>query len=516
MATNRNLTIANQRHPHRARWLEDEARTRASFLAIRRRLAPFLVPHRFEGKTTKPEELPRALYGYGIGLNAAYLAEIIGHIAGAPVEYRWGPLTTGKEPLTEAPTAGVAADLWRDATRDGCSWPRFFASTVLEWMLSSVGGWVLVDVPSVPARSRADERQAQKRPYFRWVPWSAVEDFGEGWIQLAETRNERRPGETRANKGLVRYHVLYELVDGTSVATRYDDTGTIIQRAAMGQLLDRNGQPTLPLVPVTYGEHPDLDFLGSGLLLSLCDIVIDLFNLVSETREGFRDACFGINAHTGPDGEKVRDQLAEGSRFITLGDVSSAKLERIAGDPAEAQTGLELIGSAIAAWALAAKRNAKEAQETSQARSGLSLVAEFQLDMRPLLVSVAQRLDDVESNAMLIAAQMAGETTDPATVGVKRGTDFRLEDEASRISRIVGEFTRSLDLPAEAIVQVTMRWLESSGILGDLEAATEGGGAGKPQTVRRRLEQQVRELADAKQRQRVRETEFIVPPAIAA
>lgn len=507
------LLQAKGRHPARQRWLEDEARMRASFLATRRHLAPFLVPHRFEDNKLNPEDLRRAKYGYGIGLNKAWLGEIIGHVAGAGATYRWGALAKSSAETTKPPTMGVAAELWRDATRDGNGWSKFFNGTVLEWMLSSPGGVIVADVPSVQASSNADARAKGKRPFVRFAPWSSVEDLGTGpeglrWIQFAEVADQRKPGETRPDNGLAKHHVLYELAgDGTSTATRIDDTGKVVGKpATFGKLLNRRGRPTLPVRRVRFGEHPDLSFLGAGLLLGLDDIVIDLFNLVSEAREGFRDACFGIIQHVGPDGEKVKQQLDDGTRFLSLGDTANAGLTRLASDPAEAATGIEMVAMAVRAWALAARRKAQEAQQAAAAeRSGISLVAEFQLDVKPLLVSIAGTLDDTESDVMYLMAQLAGEEgVKPEAVGVTRSTEFRLEDEASRISRIVGEVVRSLDLPAAAIVEITMRWLEASGLVGDLDRQAGEGATG---TVRDQLRQQLEELATAKQQQKVRERE---------
>lgn len=506
-------TAITRTHPYRSRWLEDEARMRASYLATRRHLAPFLVPHRFEGKEVKDvTQLRRAKYGYGIQLNRAYLQEIFGHLRDATVTYTWGPLATGgtsAEPTSAAPTDGVAKALWDDFTRDGVSLRNFIDGTVLEWLCSSVGGFIVLDIPSTKTISKADEQVVGKRPYGKFVPWSAVEDFGIGptgfrWMRLRESVDTREPDGTGS---MGDQFVVYRLTgDGVTVQREDKDGNVVGEPIELGTLVDVQGNSTLPIVPVKIGDHPDVPALGTGLLFGLDDIVIDLFNVVSEVREGYRDAAFGLLVHTGPDPDSVAQKLADGSRLISLGDSKDAKLERLAAESSEVETGLRLIELGVKNWALSAKRQAAEAmqQQAAEARSGVSLQAEFALDLKPLLVTIAETLDLIEVNVLFLAAQLAGSKVERAdTITVTRNTEFRLEDEASRIARIVTEFVDSaLPFPAEARTRLAVRWLEATDLL-DL-AAKAGAGEGTTdgeagQTVRDVVERQARDLAEAAQ-----------------
>jgi hypothetical protein len=279
----------------------------------------------------------------------------------------------------------------------------------------------------------------------------------------------------------------------------------------LGKLVDPSGTPTLPLVPVKYGEHPDLPACGTGLLFGLDDIVIDLYNVTSETREGFRDACFGMLVHRGPDATTVRDTINDGSRLVTVGDSESASLERLAGDASEVQAGMQLIELGVKNWALSAKRQAAEAMQgaSAEARSGVSLQAEFSLDLTPLLTTVAETLDGIETNVLFIAAQLAGSTVPAAdSIKVVRNTDFQLEDEASRIARIVTEFAQSsLKLPPEAATQLTLQWL-SEVIDLDAEITT---GEGTKGTLRDTVERQVRDAAEAEHTRRLNEARMPNP-----
>jgi hypothetical protein len=503
-------------HPHRKRWLEDQARQRASYLATRRHLSPFLVPHRFEGNT-RPEDLRRAQYGYGVRLNHAYLSELLGHVSEAVATWTWGPLAEGADPGPGAPAEGtMGRQVWDDATGDGKPWGEFFLGPdgVLEWMLSSPGGFVVVDAPAIPTATRADEKAAGKRPYVRRVPWSAVEDIGWGptgprWVKLTEGRDERKP-DGQDNK-LSSYHVLYWLDGDTSKVARYDQKGNRVgPEVDLGVFLDLQGRPSLPLIEARYGVHPDVPFLGSGLLLGLEDIVIDLYNVQSETREGFRDATFGVWWHRGPGKDDVAAAFQEGDRLISLGDSEHSAIGREAADPAETQTGMELFQVGIKAWAEAAARQAAEATAGAREQSGVALKAEFQLDIRPLLVRVASALDQVETNVLWVVAQMAGADGAAANkVGATRATDFQVEDEAARISRLVGDYTRSLELPEEAKVRLFLRWAEASGLFGDLDKPAEGvEGAAVGQTLRQVLEAQVRTMVGQEAQLKRRQAEF--------
>src|SRR5205085_542131 len=158
---------------------------------------------------------------------------------------------------------------------------------------------------------------------------------------------------------------------------------------------------------------------------------------------------------------------------------TDASLDRLAGGTEEVASGITLVELAVKAWALSAKRQAAEAmqQAGAQTTSGVSLQAEFSLDLKPLLVAVVQQLDAIEKRALWIAAQMAGNTgTNSDAITVTRNTDFNLEDEASRIARIVGDFTRSIKLSPEAQAQIAIKWLKAAKIF-DLDAAQDDSSA---------------------------------------
>lgn len=540
-------------HPARTRWLEDEARMRASYLGDRRHLSPFLVPHRFEGKL-EGKDLRRAKLGYGVGLNKAYLTEIFGHIRSAPARYNFGPLAKdgaaqpaialvpkagkdAKDELTTAePERGHALELWKDITATGVSMRNFFEGEVLEWMASSVGGIIVSDTNKAadsPSVSRADEKAMGERAFVKFVPFSAVLDGGVGpagfrWIKLAEEFDEREPDDT-SNTATPSRCVLYELLaDGSTQMARFDKDGKRIGDAInLGVILDSQRRPRLPITPVRYHKHPDLPaFVGTGLLMGLDDIVIDLYNTFSEMREAFRDACFSLFVHRGANDADVYAQFADGSRMIRLGDEEKAELQRLGVDGGEIDAGMQLIELGVRNWVLSAKRQAEQATQRAQAQSGISLVAEFQLDMKPLLVEVAETLDEIQRDVLFVVAQLFGASADAAdAIQVERETSFRLEDEATRITRIIGEFVQSLELPPEVKVQLTMKWVEATGLF-DLDApapkdATVDGTDGteqvedgtaatmrtapatKPKTLRDLIEAQARELAESQQKSAV-------------
>lgn len=518
-------TWVTAKHPHYERYKEDEDRQRASYVATRRALVPFLVPHRFEGQKTDPEKLNRAKLGYGVGLNRSYVQDLLGHIRGATARYTWGPLDTAPEDApegtTKPPTGGLAKMMWDDATLTGMTLRNFFLRRVLEWMCSSPGGVIVVDAP--PHSLTDDQGNRRKpteaeveamglRPYFRFVRWSAVEDFdlwkfGLKWVKILERGDDRDPkGE---NNGDTRVRVLYELLeDRTTQVSRWKADGTEIGTAVnLGEFRDTQGQPMLPIPVAVYGDHPEVDGLGAGLIADLADIIIDIFNVLSETREGFRDAAFGIIVHKGADGKKVQGFLDDGSRFIDLGPDEYADLRRVAGTVEEVVQGLALMQNALESWHFAARQKAADAmQATGGPRSGISLAAEFQLDIVPLLREIAGTVDALETECLFIAGQFAGYTPEELKdVGVERSSDFRPEEEASRIARLLQEFRNTgMPVPAEAIADLVMAWLDALDFI-DLDKIVEPGpaveGEEKPKatTLREFLRDRVEAIAKDKE-----------------
>lgn len=486
----------DQRHRMHATWTDTEARSRASYIATRTALRDFLVPHRFEGDTS-PRKLRRSKLGFGLRLNAIWLADIFGHIRSAPASYWWGPLAPGDARTTGEPEGGKAKWLWQDATMQGKGWTNFMEGRVLEWLLSSPGGFILVDGAAEGASGLGD------RPRLVFIPWSWVTDVGRdrhGYayiraVELVDNLDPRAKGKDRDPQ--VR-HVLFALDGPTTVVTRYDGKGEQVGEAvAMGEFVDRQDQATLPLIPVGYGEHEDAEWLGAGLLRGLDDIVIDAFNLMSETREGFRDVSFGALVHKGPGGDVIEDALREGSRFFDLGDNANSELSRLAAESSEVSAGMGLVRLTLEVWAMSAKRKVAEAMERADPSSGVKLKAEFQLDLAPLLVEVAETLDGIESDVMFMAGQVSGLSADQVRdMGVTRGTEFQLEDEASRIARIMEEGAGAALLglvPAEAKAAAAMAWIEAARLV-DLDAEVTLAD-GSTQSLRDYLPDRALELA---------------------
>jgi hypothetical protein len=474
-------SFVSARHPDRSLIVGAERKARASYIGTLSALRSYLVPHRFEG-TKEPD---RARLGYGLKLNASYLEEIFGHVRSAPARYNWGPLTEDQGDAIIAPKSGLAKLLWDDATRKGENWRDFFEGTVLEWLLSSLGGVVIVDAPSLPADlqgvqlSQADVDRLGIRPYLQFRPFSDILDCGHGeygltWVQFEEVVDRRTARERKA--GWESQYLIFELGEGGRVTVqRFSEEGTPIDAATeLGAFVDPAGRPMMNMIEAKFGTHPDVGWVGTGLLLGLDDIIIDLYNVLSETREGYRDAAFGFLAYAGPDGKRVLELIKDGSRFVPLGADPGARLDRISGDATEVQAGKDLIAFGLQAWAYSARRNAAKAMEGgAQGQSGVSLQAEFALDLKPLLVKVTETLDAIETNVMYVVGLQAGFSPEAlAEVGVRRDTEFRLEDEDTRISRKVEEFTKSLPLTPILQEEITVAWAEATRLF-DMNAPVE-------------------------------------------
>lgn len=520
-----------RKHPQWDVWRDDQERMRATFHARRKDLAHYLVPHRFEATADirdSPEKMDRAALGYGVGLNEAYLREIFGHIRSTPRTYTWGPLSGDEEhDISGQPEENTTARmLWEDATGDNTSWRNFFSRTVLEWMLSSPGGFVVVDSQlkaedsgsflAGPPRQSDNDTQ----PLLRFVPMRQVWDLGRSpngfrWIKMREVRDERSPkGQTNE---FTQNWILYQLEDGgATTVRRVDKDGKTVtlegqeqEVITLGTFTDKQGQPRLPIVYAGFGAHPEISWLGSGLLLQLDDIVIDLFNALNEMRSGYRDMVLAFLVYFGEESQaqEIFSALKEGTRFLHAGD-TDANLERIAADSTEVDAGVTQIEQGLKAWRQSARRKAERAMEREM--SGVALQAEFQLSLAPLLREVAETLDDVESNVMHLAAQMAGEEGDLQTVGVERNREFRPEDEASRIARIVDDFRAAWSLvPSQAKRDIVMSWLEATGEV-DLGREVEMAD-GSTQTLRELLPDEIEELAEMGERRMRRQSEMTGP-----
>jgi hypothetical protein len=159
--------------------------------------------------------------------------------------------------------------------------------------------------------------------------------------------------------------------------------------------------------------------------------------------------------------------------------------------------GLRLFELGLKNWSLSAKRKVAEEMGATEVKSGVSLKAEFQLDLRPLLTRISQQLDAIETQTLAIVAQMAGYTYEQAeTMYVERSTEYQLEDEASRIARLVKEFTETLPLPPAAKAKLVMRWIEASNLL-SLDEPVEGYAS-----LREQLEEQIEELFAQEQQEK--------------
>ncbi len=494
MTTQQPAPAPSRTHPHYNRWGRLERYYRATYRATREDLLPFLVPHQFEAESD-PAKLVRAPLGYGLGLNAAYLSDIFGHIRLAPAARSWGALSEAEDPGVGPPIGGVAGDVWADATRRGQSWPNFFGRKVLEWILSSPGGLVIVDAPPLTTTGQsvaavagrqevpsiADARRDGRRPYLRFLPMSCVLDLSIGdqgprWIRVRTQVDNRTPDGHGKVEDLI---TTYSLRDGVTEVER-----KVGRRKAeitqLGRFISADGQPRIPCVLATYGEDPVLPWLGEGLLPSLADIVVDIYNTTNECRVRFRDSALSLVAYSGSQPEEVHSQLEDGSWWLDLGE--EGKIERVGAGGSEVSVGMSWIEQAVTAWGLAAKRKATSAADRAQARSGVSLVAEFEIDVKPLLTEITGRLDEIESEVMRIVAQFAGDVpaADLSAIRVDRNKEFSPGDESDRIARIVTDYIgTTLPLSPTARALIARRWRQSSGLIEDDQVLPDGRTAGE-------------------------------------
>jgi len=487
-------SIATRVHPARDRWVERQGLERATYVATNEAMGPYLIPHDLESNTIAPQDLRRAKLGHVPPLNYSYLSEILGHAYGAAVNVHWGPLSTDGKAISVAPKDGVALEIWKDATLQGDSFSKF-GNKVLEWMASSPGCWIITDSTSQPVADAADDDEdrgpkstakgqqtSSGRPYMRIVQWSSVEDLGQysdgrlRFIKFHESVDERDP-ESAVDSGMTNLHVLYRLQpDGTVTVRKLNDDGAdVVPATSLGTFIDAAGRPVIPIAQAKFGEDELLPFLGSGLLQGLAFVVKDLWNQVTEMRSGARDVCFDVLAYKGASFESVKTQMAAGDRLIDLGASELSSLTRVGADGGEIGVALTIFKQTLEDWAMGAKRKASDfvTKGNGTARSGVSLQAEFQLDLKPLLVALVSAWSDAMRAVLFFAAQFANDQSGLDKLGVitvNVDQEFSLEDEAARISRIVTDYdTTGLPMIPEAQRQLMLTWAKSTRVV-DLNA----------------------------------------------
>jgi hypothetical protein len=225
-------------------------------------------------------------------------------------------------------------------------------------------------------------------------------------------------------------------------------TRTKLDGAAVGDvvtlplLYGTRGVPQLPFVPVAFGRIPEISFVGGGLLRGLDDLVLDLYNQVVELRVSSREV-YGLLTYSGTEAEEVKRQLIAGSALVALG--AEGTLSRLQADGTAPQSIAATIALGLQLWASAASEKVASAKTQTDSRSGASIATDHTLRVRPLLTLLASTLDRIETDTLCLVAQMAGNSAaDAARVVVTTDTAFSLEDEASRIARIVTELATAI------------------------------------------------------------------------
>jgi hypothetical protein len=478
---------AARKHPQYEVYADDEKRQRATFIATLRSMVSFLIPHTYEGD----DPGRRALFGWAPGLNRRFIQQLMGHVRAQEVRRSWPPLSAPKDrQITGAPTEGsIAALLFSDATADGVSWDNFFRGRVMEWLLSSPGGFVLVDQPAGKAETMAEAFEKGLRPSVRFVPFSEVWAFEFGRhgftrVKLVESEFDADPlfpgttstGNVVSSSTVVVYSLDPE--DGHTVFARYDIEDNLLDRADLPRFENPQGQPILPLVPVKWGEHAAVAGVGEGLLSGLADLVIDRYNIVNEMRAGSRDMTFAVDFYRGTDYAAVVTQREAGSRMVNIGTDPNAQLGRIGADPSEVTVTIQQLQVNLEEWVKTVSEKSDALSDSPQTRSGVAIQAEFQLAMKPILTLAARELDAIEEQVMYIVAQFQGESPAAAfAVSVETNVDFRMENEADHVAGVLEAAQRGdLRLPPELLVAAVMTFAEAAPeLFGDMSDKIEGG-----------------------------------------
>lgn len=480
-------TKAARKHPQYEVYADDEERQRATFLATIRAMVPFLIPHTHEGA----DPGRRALFGHAPGLNRRLIQQIIGHVRAQETRRSWPPLSVAQDQqITGAPQDDtIAALLYSDATADGLSWESFFRGKVFEWLMTSPGGFVLIDRPAGEAESMAEAFEKGLRPSLRFIPFSEVCAFEFGRhgftrVKLVENEFNADPlfpgtaatGDVESSSTVVVYSLDAE--DGHTVFQRYDMEDNQLDSIDLPRFENPQGQPILPLVPVKWGEHAVVAGVGEGLLSGLADLVIDRYNIVNEMRAGSRDMTFAVDFYRGTDYGAVIAQREAGSRIINIGTDPNAELGRIGADPSEVLVTAKQLEVNLEEWLKTVSEKSDALSDSPQTRSGVAIQAEFQLAMKPILTTAAKELDSIEEQVMYVIAQWQGETPSAAfAVAVETDTEFAMESEAEHVAGVLEAAQRGdLRLPPEMLVAAVLKFAEAAPeLFGDLDEKLDGG-----------------------------------------
>jgi hypothetical protein len=474
-------------HPSYDYWTKLEQKFRATHIADAEHLNPFLIPSATEGADTPGQLLPRARLSYGIPLNSAWSGSVIGHVQGANRSYSWGATTSADEIQTATPPDGDAKLWYDDITADGTSLPNFINGTVMEWMLSSPGGFIVCDTNATAGLNGVTKLQVQElglRPYARFIPWSAVEDFGRSkngytWLQFKETTHTRKPFSEANGPAQTENCVFYILdeVTGSTTVYRLDKDNALVDVIDMGVIQSPAGVPMLPIIPVKFGDHPKLPYLGQGLYLGTADIIIQLFNRLNEQQHRYRKGMFGLLQVASPSTEnhqKITDQMNRASSVIFTGPED--KMLNVGANTDGISAGLEVIAALLTHFYMAVSQKTDENGGSATAQSGFSMVVDHQRSVKPLLTRVAEALDAIETNLLYIFAQLAGSYTleQAGELKVVRDTNFRVEDESERILRILKAMVSVMEVPKVVQEQLVFQVLERTKLV-DLNQVMDSG-----------------------------------------
>ena len=456
-----------------------------SYIGTAAAMVDEIIPYRRE------KEIRRKLFAYGVPWNTVLVDEKAGHIAGAPTRRDWGPLGSKSDKgIVGAPEGWPARDLYAEATMTGQSYETFWGEIVLRRMLATLGGLILVSMPTPPEgaeiRTLEDAARAGQRPFYSYIPLSDLlnwhyGDRGFTWIKVREesdaaggTPDFQLDGEQRFDHNAVWYWLAD---DGVTWFRRTDFEDNVIDEPRpIGRFEAPDGRAILPLVHVRLGHHNVVPWAGTGILSGLDEIVLRAFNLNAEVHETFRNGTASAPlVYRGTDASHVVEQLDSLSEFLDIGQDPNALLNRLSGDPTEIAAGLELKNDLRRDWESKARANIEKLiREEATPMSGVAIEASHATSQRPLLVAAAKALDAAEEQALYIAAQMTGANPQDAfNVRVETDTTFRLEEEASRIGRIYND---AQDLiPPEAAARLGVQMLEAMGNF-DMDEEVEVGG----------------------------------------
>lgn len=440
----------------------------------------------------------------------------------------------------------IAGQLWDDADGTGSNWVTIWKRLVIELIVAHEA-WVLVE-------------SGDGQPSVRILPATAVPNWrydGDRLVDVVVCEDVDARTDVRSSPTTAKQYIHYEV--GRWTRYRLDHRGQEVavagpQGSGVYAFTDRRDRPALPIYRVRLPLRRPVGWL-------LAKKANAIFNKESERDHLMRAAQLAIKLNLFGDDtliEKLQKALTTGS--AALQNPPDGKGHAFIAPSAEpAAIATDVLKRKVEEFYVVAFREYGDAARGGQQRTATEVRQDVASGVGAFLQLLKGAIDDAENEAFWrIEQSVFSKDRAKWFVGhVERSDDFAPVDPAVVIERLMGRYfmakipigragriaaarqaaswdglpddeaavaaavdaaevqqqinvMRELPVGAEARIQLTLRWLESVGVLnapGEVLTAADG----TKTTFRAVVERQVREVAEAEQKAAVERSTFRFP-----